>query len=59
MQSYPEFFLTIIPSFTMDKDNQTMRRFHNMRSSDTFILIAMCIAIFTDTFIYGMVRYSD
>ena len=32
-----------------------MERFHHFRSTDTFVLIAMCFAIFTDTFLYGMV----
>lgn len=32
-----------------------MERFHHFRSTDTFVLIAMCFAIFTDTFLYGLV----
>ncbi|CAG8411246.1 unnamed protein product [Penicillium salamii] len=30
-------------------------RLREIRSSDKFILVAMCFAIFTDTFIYGMI----
>ncbi|KAK9850236.1 hypothetical protein MYU51_012655 [Penicillium brevicompactum] len=30
-------------------------RFREIRSSDRFTLVAMCFAIFTDTFIYGMI----
>ncbi|CAG7983795.1 unnamed protein product [Penicillium olsonii] len=32
---------------------------HKIRSSDKFILVAMCFAIFTDTFIYGMVIFLE
>ncbi|KAJ5806254.1 uncharacterized protein N7503_003856 [Penicillium pulvis] len=32
-----------------------MEKFRDLRASSTFILVAMCLSSFTDTFIYGMV----
>lgn len=45
ISSHPAIFLGI-----------SMEKFRDLRASGAFILVAMCLSSFTDTFVYGMVR---